>query len=272
MCHTHPITDFHSIYVSQDFDTYREKTLPSHSSVYYVTGLDILYGHKKYREFACRLSASIPLYSHYDIDASFMEDIINDTGDDVSLEDRVILYQRDEYPNRGSSQKDGMGSIRSFAILTIFEDNYYVDIVCRAPSHTMKRRSNTVIPRGQSMISVIKELAKLHGKEYIMLHSLKQVITYYTNVCGFHLINPVNEKPPCNDTILSVWLRKLDRARSIQDIIEREDYIDRIVSQRIFTKTIPDFYKEPPLSVRNIPEYKDDIIMNGYAMKYSLSY
>ena len=94
-------------------------------------------------------------------------------------------------------------SIRGFCFCTLKTDDkgvdyIYLDIVCRAPSHTMQLRNMKYNPSGKDMIMTVFDIARELRCEYVKLSALTDVITYYYKVYGFRFIKKCGDKENCS--------------------------------------------------------------------------
>ena len=71
------------------------------------------------------------------------------------------------------------GRISGFAIVTVNEHEYYIDLICSAPNTRMDTRDDHESITGTTLLNTIQEDAIASGKSYIGLKALDSVIPYY---------------------------------------------------------------------------------------------
>ena len=101
------------------------------------------------------------------------------------------------------TNKNNLQSVRGVCFCTLNTDNddkkyLYLDIVCRAPSHTMKLRNMTYNPSGKDLIMTVFDIARELRCDYVKLSALTDVITYYYKVYGFRFIKKCGDKEKCS--------------------------------------------------------------------------
>lgn len=79
---------------------------------------------------------------------------------------------------------DEDASLRAFACISeyITLDNIkygFIDLLCCAKKHPMKRRSNKFIPNGKYLLNKLENLMKWSGNKFIELNSISSAILYY---------------------------------------------------------------------------------------------
>ena len=116
-------------------------------------------------------------------------------------------HSLNRYSKRKTSPMKQSGSIRGFVSIKGIGNSYYINLVCRAPSARIAKRSNKSEDPGKSMINKVKELAEKNNKIHtVTLSALPHVIGYYYKVFGYRIDTQASDISDRNEALKSFLL------------------------------------------------------------------
>jgi hypothetical protein len=169
-------------------------------------------------------------------------------------------------------------TVRAFVIVTKFQDYWYIDLICSAPTAGVDTRKMSLLRslrkkiNGRTLLSQIAQDASGAGMKYIKLSALEGVITYYYSQ-GYQFIQRCDGKG--EPEWIKEEMKELENAQKAildnnpddgeEQLEQLEKKVNSILTSRDFKKQVLGVYAPQDLrtSVGAEPENPAD---NGYTM------
>lgn len=153
------------------------------------------------------------------------------------------------------------GEIIGFAAVMYYSDDsdpnmtyLYIELICNAPSHSMRLRSSVNRAGAKAMIEFIEGKAREMGCSYVKLSAIDQVVPYYFRL-GFNFISVYDDEGEINKVLRdrsAALVQDLRDGQLDDDKEAQEQAMIRII-QRFYPGYLNESYQQTLSKVRRNP-------------------